>query len=279
MIEHAPVGLPEDLAYAGFRAFGLYPQGATGTNLLGGEVLIHDVLNGNINWKDVPHITPSDKQVEAYLDGAKGFHQTYKSLCRPGDVKDVRNHVFTRERVAALTIGWVRSGVPEVAARFAHAVLPDETPSMLPLARTGTVQERNYEASSVLLAPSKNGEFCPEALALGGLWAAGADVLRSKPALAVAKGYRGVLSEMYGDDVTLAEWHDYRSELFTAGDKLRELVREGVNAALPAIEEQTGYTVPVAAANVFVNRSTTSIKTTAPARIRLLMQADLEAPK
>ena len=128
MSEHASVSMPENLAYAGFYALGLYPQTSTGTNLLGGEVLINDVLNGELKWQDVPNITASDEQVDVFLNGANKFHNNYKSPCTSGQAEDVRSHVFVRGRVAAIAAGWIRSGVPSVAAvSYTHLPSPRDS--------------------------------------------------------------------------------------------------------------------------------------------------------
>lgn len=280
MTEHVTAGMPEAFVYVGFRANGLYPQTNTGVNLLGGDELMHTILSGDMRWDDVAGIAPSEAQIDLFLQGANSFHGHYNAPCKLGDKRDIPNHVFVRARVAAIATSWIKSGVPDLTGHYAHAVLPDETPN---LSAFGTpyieLQKQKDEAAKILLDSVARGEPRPEALALGGLWAAGAGVLRAKPALAVAKGYRGILSEMYGSDVTLEEWRNYRSHLFTAGDKLRELVSEGTIAALPAIAEETGYAIPVSVAKEFAKRSTSAIKTTAPTRIRRLMHDDFKTPQ
>jgi hypothetical protein len=251
---HKP--LPDNLAEGYIRANRYYPQLDAGLNIGAGAIAASMILGHKLRVNDLPRLRATRHQVDKSVAEFEALHSAFRDLpCKMSEKPEANNpHAVTRQRLGTLASGWV-PGFTRTAAQFASEALP-ELPALPPRTEytlpNPAYPKAERRAARTLLTPDRKGNFSPAAVAFGGVYQAASATLYSREALGEASRYRCNLARSYSPDTTLEQWKGLADDVQTFGGSLQVIVRAGLEAARPEIEEESGFALADATLTAFV---------------------------
>jgi hypothetical protein len=245
--EQVPLPLPDYVAQAGIWANAHYPQTQTGVDLAIGHAVTDAILARELSWDELRRTNLSTEQAQALDAKAAIVHGIYNVPCKLRTEAYEANS-YSLDRLIRLTGGAI-GNVQTASANYAQAVLGRPTP-LPPLpqfdleskSRERRMAEDNIIAT--LFAPSRwKRVFSPDAVALGGLWKAGAESLSSGAVMRVSVAYRNDFRALFAPDITRQKWRAIEAKLNHASNVLRGVITDAVVQQVPLIETATRFTL------------------------------------
>ncbi len=245
--ETEKIPLPDYVAQAGIWANARYPQTQTGVDLAIGHAVTDAILARELSWDELRRTELSTEQVQELNAEAVIMHGIYNVPCKlRTEAYEIKS--YTLDRLIRLTGGAI-GNVQTASANYAQAVLgrPTPLPPLPQLDLEGKSRERRMAEDNIittLFTPSRwKRAFSPDAMALGGLWKAGAESLSSSAAMKVSVAYRNDFRALFAPDITRQQWRAIEARLNYESNVLRGVITDAVVRQVPLIEMATRFTL------------------------------------